>query len=394
MNEPLNKPPIPESCWPDERQALLLKAALMDGDEARSAFDTWITRVNIDALDYASYRMIPLLYGNLSRLGVRHSEMNRLKGISRYHWMKNQVVMREVPALLFAMHQAGIPTMLLKGLALIERYYFDASLRPMNDIDLLVPYDDAVRAADVMIAAGWTPMYPADLDALRRSSGARIRNGMCFVNEKKIECDLHWSVLHDSTWRDADETFWKNAEPVIYAGEATHFLCPTDQLLHTCLHGGRFNEFHPMRWIGDAVYILRKDARGIDWDMLIDSGRYHHMLLVLRSALHLLACDYNVPVPVSALEKMDRMKPSRMESIRYRLITERTEGLVGLARRDWYQHCASSPRQSTLTHAITFPAYLKSLWRIESWWKLPGYIGSRVLYRAGLAKSSPRIRGG
>jgi len=392
MNETSKHPPAPESCWPDEAQTRLLKAALFDGGEAVSNFEQWMERVHVDKLDYASYRMIPLLYDNLSRLGVVHPEMNRFKGIARYHWMKNQLVIHQVPGLLSHLHDAGIRTALLKGLALIERYYIDPSLRPMNDIDLLVPYDDAMRAAEVMMASGWNPMYAADLDMLRNTSGRRMRNGMCFVNAKKMECDLHWSVLHDSTWRGADDAFWEKSEPVTFAGAPTHFLNPTHQLLHTCLHGGRYNEFHPMRWIGDALYILRKDGDKIDWDELIELGRFHHMLLVLRSALDLLANELRAPVPAVAREKMRHIRPTRMETIRYRLITERTDGWSGLARRDWYQHCALTPEKTCFAHVATFPAYLKSLWRIESWWKFPGSLCARALYRTGIVSrpSTPR----
>jgi len=393
MNDISNSPPIPDSCWPDRKQSLLLKASLFDGAEAVSCFEQWMAQVQIDTLEYASYRMIPLLYGNLSRLGVVHPEMNRIKGIARYHWVKNQLVIHQVPGLLAQLHDAGIRTMLLKGLALIERYYKDPSLRPMNDIDLLVPYDDAWRAAEVMVASGWRPMYPADLDVLKNPSGRRVRNGMCFVNDKKIECDLHWAVLHDSTWRGADDAFWEKAEPVMFAGIPTFFLNPTHQFLHTCLHGGRFNEFHPMRWIGDAVYILRRDAEKIDWDDFIRQSRRHHMLLVARSALQLLAKEFRTSIPVRVLETMNNQKSSRIEKIRYRLITERPEGLIGLGRRDWYQHCASTPERSVFSHAVTFPAYLKNLWRIENWRKLPGYIWKRALCRAGFTSSAHRVRG-
>jgi len=187
----------------------------------------------------------------------------------------------------------------------------------------------------------------------------------------------------DPTWRGADDVFWKKAEPVTVGGAPTHILNPTHQLLHTCLHGGRYNEFHPMRWIGDAMYILRKDEGKIDWDELLELGRFHHMLLVLRSALRLLAKEFRAPIPVSVVEEENRIRPTYMETTRYRLITERVDGFSGLIRRDWYQHCLLTPEKTLLVHAITFPAYLKKLWRIESWWKLPGCVCTRALYRTG-----------
>jgi hypothetical protein len=58
---------------------------------------------------------------------------------------------------LAALEDAGIPAVALKGVALAWRHYPEAALRPMRDIDLLVPEARAIEASRVLAAAGFAP---------------------------------------------------------------------------------------------------------------------------------------------------------------------------------------------------------------------------------------------
>ena len=51
-----------ENCWPSRQQELLLKASLLRGKEALSAWEEWRSDVDIEQVDVASHRLLPLLY--------------------------------------------------------------------------------------------------------------------------------------------------------------------------------------------------------------------------------------------------------------------------------------------------------------------------------------------
>ena len=68
-------------CWPTWEQESLLKAALLQGEEAIKAWHKWKSRVDVDQLDPGSLRLLPLLYRNLRTHGVEDPLMNRFKGI-------------------------------------------------------------------------------------------------------------------------------------------------------------------------------------------------------------------------------------------------------------------------------------------------------------------------
>jgi len=49
-------------CWITKQQRLLLRAALLSGQDAIHAWENWIANVDIDRIDTGSYRLLPLLY--------------------------------------------------------------------------------------------------------------------------------------------------------------------------------------------------------------------------------------------------------------------------------------------------------------------------------------------
>jgi hypothetical protein len=173
----------PGRVWPTREQALLLRAALGDGDEAQVAWEAWRAATDFDRLDGGSYRLLPLLYRNLERLGVGEegTDLGRLRGIYRRTWYKNRIAIAHLAGLIGHLDAAGIPTMVLKGAALTTLYYRDHGGRAMEDCDLLVPVARAREAVAVAVTrrgcsrrrSRWaSPARPA-----RRSISTGTRSG-------------------------------------------------------------------------------------------------------------------------------------------------------------------------------------------------------------------------
>ena len=126
-------------CLPTPAQKLLLRAALSEGPEAVAAWEQWEREVGLDHPDGGSFRLLPLVYGNLSAQGYEGAQSSTLKGVHRQAWSRNQVLFHQVRPLLEEIHAAGTPILLLKGAALAFQVYPDAGCRPMRDVDVLVP---------------------------------------------------------------------------------------------------------------------------------------------------------------------------------------------------------------------------------------------------------------
>ena len=76
---------------------------------------------------------------------------------------------------------------------MLPLYYKDWALRPMNDFDLHVPQEDALKAVDLLCQSGWKPVESMidESDLLTRHSGT-------LIDDSGIEFDLHWRIMPES----------------------------------------------------------------------------------------------------------------------------------------------------------------------------------------------------
>lgn len=238
-------------CLPSPQQELLLRASLLKGRDAIEAWIEWKSGVDIEHLDPGSHRMLPLLYRNLQTHGIEDPSMGIYKGVYRQTWYKNQMLFHAIASLLRSFHDADIQTLILKGAALTVLTYKDYGLRPMNDFDVLIRMEDVLPAIGLLQRLGWAAM---DFEPTEEYISVSYSHG--FKNGKGQEFDLHWHVLSQSREINADDDFREGTITAIIHDVATHALNPTDQLLHICVHGARWNYTPPFRWVADAMSIL------------------------------------------------------------------------------------------------------------------------------------------
>jgi hypothetical protein len=255
----------------------LLRAALRDGDAALEAFAEWREFFDFEGKHEAGqFRLLPLLHANMARLGCRDPVMARLRGVHRHAWVEGQLRQRSAAIVLRLMNEASIPTLITKGLALAQDYYSDQSLRPMQDMDLLVPLDHAEEAVSVLQEAGWQFIYPLNAYSLggeERAALMVLRNGLGMMDSSRNEVDLHWRPLHDCVVPQISDWFWRDREPLPISGERSSRPGPGPLLFHVISHGLRPNPMSPLRWIADATMILKRSGSDIDWDTFWEMAR-------------------------------------------------------------------------------------------------------------------------
>ena len=83
-----------------------------------------------------------------------------------------------------ALDQAGVPFIVLKGAALIACYLADRSLRPMDDIDILVPEDRLADAIAVLTAMNLHPEGISLRDLMLNSRESVHRMVVCWARAK------------------------------------------------------------------------------------------------------------------------------------------------------------------------------------------------------------------
>lgn len=350
--------------WPSLEQRHLLQAALLDGQAALEAYRAWRDGIDLEGeLGYSTLRLLPLVYYNLLRLGLDDPLMGRLKGVYRRSWCENQRLFFELQPVLRHLRQGGIDLLLLEGAPLVLSYYRNHALRPMANFDLAVRPQQLRRTLDLLKELGWdTGPMPA-VENLRY-----FHTVWCNLAEQ-YELDVHYHCLLDCVNPSADQWFWSELEPVDFQGVEVLQLAPTALLLHTILHGVRWHEETPIRWIADALTILRQRGGDVDWERLLTFTDSQRLTERLALGLTYLVNHFALGLPERVWAHLRGYRPGVRERITNNLV-------LGDSSR-WYAHaltkhwviladyCRIAESENPLVFALGFSHYLRYRWGLH-----------------------------
>jgi hypothetical protein len=360
-----------------ETNQLLVKTALLSGSAAREAGVAWLNSVDIEAPHEGSRRLFSLAYDNLRRENVDHPLMPILKGSKRYNWYKNRLLFRAVDPVITALKRAGVEVILLKGAALVSLYYRDYALRAMKDVDLLVPFDKAVAATNLLVSLGWYPKIP--ITALE--SQLRYDNARSFYDQNRQNIDLHWHMLPSCVGPHSDDSFWEASREIPFESNQVRVLHPADQFLHACAHGAEWGRPASVEWIADAIFMLR-ETPNFDWDRLQAQARMRELTVCLREALYYLHDTLDAPVPAEVMNSLAVARVSDDETQRYVDVINYEPGHGPLAtfgellrRYDRISRCFGHHE------GASYLDYLRSRAKVDGTWELPFAVAQKVTQR-------------
>lgn len=314
----MNGPPSKTNmCWPSAAQEKLLRACFLSGPAAVRDFEAWRAEVDLDHLDEFSLRLLPILIRawGVHPLDERVAELG--SRIRLAQWQQNRQRIALAASIQSTLSSAGIPSVFLKGMALLTRFCADTGLRAMGDVDFLVPRHNVVNATDVLTRAGWIAdenLAPGEI-----ASQMRVRHAWQFNRGPEESCDLHWHPLVRCYAPQVAEAFWNGAETAELGGLRALVPCATDQLLHACVHGLQWSWTPQTRWISDAMTILASRAP-IDWRRLSELAASAGMTLRVHAALCYLRNRMEASVPEVELTTMAKHRRPVWEKSEYDLL--------------------------------------------------------------------------
>jgi hypothetical protein len=297
-------------CWPTAEQRLLLRCLHLQAKaEARQAYRAWRRRIDLATLDAGSLALMPLLGVRLHELGVVDELAPLLAGARRRSWCHGQLLLRGALRAVDRLASRGIPLVALKGLPLLEAYGGNLGLRPMSDVDLLLPRASA-RDAFAALGEDGFEVHPR-LDPGELASKLDSFHGWS-VKAGHVEVDLHWASLIEDLSPDADAGLWRRAERWTFEGRALLRPSPTDLLLHVCVHGARWSRTMSVLWVPDVLRLLARQGQsgGIDWPCLVAEAHARSLELALRETLRFVREELAAPVPVDVLAALVPPEPS------------------------------------------------------------------------------------
>ena len=355
-------------CTPNREQTWLLKMCVKNGEEAEQAWQAWRTHVNLDDIDPASYRLLPLAYRNLVNLGVEDSLLGRLKGIYRHSWYKNQMTYRHAREIIALFQEAGIRVMLLKGAAMSICYYQDNGIRFMRDVDIMVPRANYAEALQIMDKLDWqTKTHPIET-LIWYSEHQFLHSGALCKND--FELDLHYQLLPFVP--QEKESYWSDATCKTWFDQTVYFPSATDLLFHTCVHGISWSHAY-LSWIPDALFILNHEP--IAWQSLIKRAEETRMIVFLRNSLGYLQQEFQAPIPAEILQQLNDMPVSGIEIQEYKLLSQPLLTVTDVIKQNFFRTCRYNSLKDTTKTQIGLPLngwekYFLIRWHLHSWHQL------------------------
>jgi len=282
-------------------------------------------------------------------LGCPPALAERLRGAYWSNHFRNEVLLRELAAILRAAANHDVPVMPLKGAALILDYYADAALRPMSDLDLLIPPAAAATFAHLLVTEGYReiPAWPSTID--ERYADPRHRE-RAFVAERAgipVMIEFRSEPLDPGLWQMAEldaklsTRLLRNAERMFARGQVATFRgapywrgAPEDLLFHVASHMATRHADFRLIWLHDLGQIIL-GGRPLDWSAVLTTARSLRLSIPVFAALQGAERWVGAPVPQAILRAGlpgERGGPRALLDRReYRFLTAR---LAALDRED------------------------------------------------------------
>ncbi len=165
-------------------------------------------------------------------LVVSEMQRERLEKVWR-GWLVHDVRLEQLAVeTVCRLDGAGIPSRLLKGLALARTAYPEPACRVYGDLDVLVPGDRLVESADVLGAAfGAVRVTPE----LRPGFDDRFGKEAMLRHPDGLELDVHRTFVDGALGLTVDlDDLFVEGQAFALGGHVVHALAPTPAFLHAC----------------------------------------------------------------------------------------------------------------------------------------------------------------
>ena len=217
----------------------------------------------------------------------------------------NTLRLDELNMLLDRFESAGIQATLLKGMTFLINIYDKVALRPMGDVDILVPAEDVDRADKIIVSSGYK-IFP---NHVNRDFSIEID----YYKEANpfLILELHWSLLGTPNILTQAQLEWFLDHRTFYkkGGLTIQTFDPTAQLLYLSAHMWLDHNGGYLLWENDLYQYVRKYFSLIDWDELITISHDFCLLIPLRNVLLKLSGSWDVPIPKPILERITAISP-------------------------------------------------------------------------------------
>jgi hypothetical protein len=236
----------------------------------------------------SEHRIGPLLWraldvaDSLDALGPYGAALGGMADSSRMEALL--LLPRAVALAVRPLTDAGLEPVVFKGPAVAARYP-EPGLRPMDDIDLLLPRADHQRAVHALGDAGWQVALPGG----RHTNATVLTHG----GVPSLFLEVHYALEGASQRVTAldPSMLWAMRQPMECLGTTAFGLPPAEELVVLAAHaGGPHHRFARLIWMADLAMIVGASAShgtAVNWDRVRAVAEAAQCVAVVGAALEM-----------------------------------------------------------------------------------------------------------
>lgn len=339
--------------WPDETQHGLLEVALGPTEWASTR---WARLQPLDVTDLATgvLPLLPLLDERLGEIAPEDPQLLRLRGAYRSVWYRNQLLLERLQALLPELRRHGLEALVAGGAAAL-RWYPRLGLRPVSQLDVIVPIGKAAAAEQAAVAGGWSPAQRQRVLATYAAE-----SGLTLVVHEGAPPELAGPLGREGGYQALRES------AVEFATSGGGALAPSaaDDILWACAFGACSLPTASCQWLVDVHHVLAS-PQCPEIATLRERARRFHLVEPLRDVLTYLGATLEQDRLLDYVEGLALRPVSRRDRFAYRLGGVGSRRLAG-PLRTFGSYLRASAEESLPRAAAGLPRHLQERWGTRS----------------------------
>jgi len=196
-----------------------------------------------------------------------------LRNLFHFQIRRNMAFAAAAKIVFQLLQRAGIPFLVLKGIALAEHVYPHFAMRTTSDLDILIHKGDLLRADTVLTQAGYQVLDSTPPQALRNPPGYLASLEYHKPGTAFAYVHLHWHLVNTSTPAAAFinkidmERVWDKSRVAKVAATEVRLLCPEHLIVYLCEHALRVgHSFDRLILVCDILYTVKTHKDNLDWN--------------------------------------------------------------------------------------------------------------------------------
>jgi len=236
------------------------------------------------------------------------------KDLSNHYYTnlkRNMAIIGALRKVLATFQEAGIPCIVLKGIALAEHVYPSIAMRGMSDVDILVKKDDLFKVDDYLSSLGYISQDSSVAKAIHNPVGYLASLEYRKDAKSPLNLHVHWHTVNTSVpatmfvERIDINRLWENSAMTAVADSHALMLRPEHLIIYLCEHALRIgHSFDRLILVCDIFFSIKAFENIIDWDFIIEESRRFNLSRFVYHSLSIVKYHTSVDIPVECIAKL------------------------------------------------------------------------------------------